>query len=75
MITDIFLIILIVVLILYIAYLHKLHYDEIKGLYSKLGMQLDTNSNNNKDKDNKPGTVKNHIKRKMLEQQKQQGGE
>lgn len=72
MFTDIFLIILIIVLILYIAYLNKLHYDEIKGLYSKLGIQLDTKNNNNKE--DKPGRVKNHIKRKMLEQRKQ-GGE
>lgn len=73
MIIDIFLIILIIVLILYIAYLNKLHYDEIKGLYSKLGIQLD--ANNDKEKEIKPSKVKNHIKRKMLEQRQGQGGE
>lgn len=70
MLIDIFLIILIILLLLYVAYLNKLHYDEIKGLYSKLGIQLDITSNK---EDIKHGKVKNHIKSKMKELER--GGE
>lgn len=68
MVTNIFLMIIIIILIFYIAYLNKLHYNEIRGLYSKLGINVDIKRIDEK---KEPTKVKNHIKQKM----KQQGGE
>jgi len=46
-----------------------LHYDERRGLYKHLGIDI-------KPDNEKPKTgIKNHIKRKINEIEKQQGGE
>lgn len=59
---------IIVILIILLAYLQKLHYDEIKGLYGKLGIHIET-----KEDKYKPTKVKNHIKDKI--DKMEQGGD
>lgn len=69
MLIDILLVIIIILLILYVAYLQKLHYSEIKGLYSKIGIDIVA-----KEENISTSKVKNHIKRKINEIE-QRGGE
>lgn len=64
---NIFLMLIIVLLIVLLAYLQKLHYDEIKGLYGKLGITIETKE------EVKPSRIKNHIKKRM--EQMEQGGD
>lgn len=68
MIIYIFVMAIIILLIIYIIYLQKLHYDEIKVLYNKIGIETEVNTKS------KPSKIKNHIKKKLLEMERQ-GGE
>lgn len=68
---DILLVIVIIVLIIYIAYMQKLHYDERKGLYRKIGIEIDIKKEDNV----QTSKVKNHIKKRMMEIEQRQGGE
>ncbi|WP_175412926.1 hypothetical protein [Clostridium sp. AWRP] len=61
---------IIILLIIYIMYLQKLHCDEIKTLYNKLGIETETIKESVK-----PSKVKNHIKKKMIEMEHSKGGE
>lgn len=70
MITYIFLMTIIILFIIYIIYLQKLHCDEIKALYNKLGIETKTIKESVK-----PSKVKNHIKKKIIELEHSKGGE
>lgn len=66
MIVYIFLMVVIVLLIIHIIYLQKLHFDEIKVLYNKIGIETKFSINNSE-----PSRLKNHIKRKIIEMERQ----